>query len=114
MGLHMFRAFSHVSSMGDGGRAAHLTVAVRILLLALFTLCGLLSSFAQAPNPLGSLLGKSQTQPSQAASTPVATTGEAPPPAAIPLPDVAMRGEELMRLLREISGQLPTREELDA
>ncbi len=33
---------------------------------------------------------------------------------AIPLPDVAMRAEELMRLLRDITSQLPVREQLDA
>ena len=37
-----------------------------------------------------------------------------PAPSAIPLPDVASRSEDLKRMLRELSDQLPTQDQLDA
>ena len=94
-----------------GSYAANVSVAVRWLLPALVALWGVLSASAQ-PNPLGMLLGKTQSQASQ--SVPVATAPAGAPPAAIPLPEVATRGEELMRLLRDINSQLPPRDQLDA
>jgi len=68
---------------------------------------------AQSSNPLGTLLGKNQA--SQPAPAPAATPSVGQqPPAAIPLPDVSTRAEELARLLRNTSDQLPSREQLDA
>ena len=64
-----------------------------------------------AKNPLSSLLGnKTSTPAEEPKPAPPATPAE---PTPIPLPDVAMRAEDLMRLLREISGQLPSREGLE-
>jgi potassium-dependent mechanosensitive channel len=64
-----------------------------------------------ASNPLSSLLGnKNASQTNQPARPPT----EGQPPTAIPLPDVSTRAEELMRLLRVLGNQLPTREQLDA
>ena len=62
------------------------------------------------------LLGVGQAKPATPAATPQTTVPPpAPPaPAAIPLPDVAARAEDLKRLLREINDQLPTQEQLDA
>ncbi|MGO9518424.1 MAG: mechanosensitive ion channel family protein [Candidatus Korobacteraceae bacterium] len=71
------------------------------------------SSVAQSVNPMGALLGKGQAQASQSAPAPV-PPAEAQPPTAIPLPEVSKRAEDLMRLLREVNGQLPGREQLDA
>ena len=69
---------------------------------------------AQGGNPLTSLLSnKSGSQANQPAP-PATAPAEAQPPTAIPLPDVAIRAEELKRLLRDIGNQLPTREQLDA
>jgi len=86
---------------------------MRVLLLLLVALCADPSLPAQSSNPLGTLLGKNQA--SQAAPAPAATpSGGQQPPAAIPLPDVSTRAEELARLLRDTSDQLPSREQLDA
>jgi len=86
--------------------------AGRVLLLLLVALCIGPSSIAQSSSPLGVLLGKNQA--SQPASAPAATPSAEPqPPAAIPLPDVSTRAEELARLLRDTSDQLPAREQLD-
>ena len=63
---------------------------------------------------LSSLLGnKNNSQASQPAPPPAPPAG-AQPPAAIPLPEVASRAEELTRLLRGIRNQLPTRDQLDS
>jgi|SRR5579862_5890224 len=64
---------------------------------------------------LGSLLGASQP----AATTPAAdpkppASAEASAPAAIPLPDVAARSEDLTRSLRVIENQLPAPDQLQA
>ncbi len=59
---------------------------------------------------MGALLGKSQAQTAPAPAAPAEPKAQT----AIPLPDVAMRAEELMRLLRDINSQLPAREQLDA
>lgn len=62
------------------------------------------------------LLGATQPKP----AAPPATTEAAPAPAApstpqaIPLPEVASRSEELKRMLRDITDQIPTQDELDA
>jgi potassium-dependent mechanosensitive channel len=85
--------------------------AVRVLLLLFVALCLHPYSPAQGSNPLGSLLGKK----SQAPATPAnPAPAEPQPPAAIPLPEVSTRAEELMRLLRDVSNQLPTRDQIDA
>ncbi len=74
-----------------------------------------LQGSSSASNPLTSLLGnKNASQTSQAAPAPPTPAAEAQPPTAIPLPEVSTRAEELMRLLREINSQLPTRDQLDA
>jgi small-conductance mechanosensitive channel len=97
------------------GRAATLTLAVRMLLVSLSALYFSLSSYSQSSNPIGALLDKNQAQPSRPAPAPATSApAEAQPPTAIPLPDLAMRAEELMRLLRDINGQLPTPEQLNA
>src|SRR5271169_3219309 len=94
-----------------GGRA----FVARALLLLFVTLCLHPYSLAQAGNPMGALLGKSQASATPATPAPApAGPAEPQPPTAIPLPEVSARAEELARLLRDISNQLPTREELDA
>jgi len=79
--------------------------------------CAGLGSFAQQSsslpkNPITSLLGK----PSSSTDTGQAPAATAPPAqrTAIPLPEVAAKAEDLSRLLREISLQLPSREQLDS
>ncbi len=119
MGQHMLQLPPSPFLRTDGprrrGRVAHFAVAVRVLLSLLSVLSVNPFLSAQSSNPMGALLGKSQAQASQAAPAPVATPPAQPqPPAPIPLPDVAMRAEELMRLLRDINSQLPAREQLDA
>jgi potassium-dependent mechanosensitive channel len=90
---------------------------VGVILLPI-VLCLGASAMAQpggslASNPLSSLLSnKNGSQASQATSP--SSPPAAQPPTAIPLPDVATRAEDLMRLLRDVSAQLPTREQLDA
>ena len=88
----------------------------RALLLLFVALCLHPYSLAQSSNPLGALLGKKSPAPANPANPAPApaVTAEPPPPAAIPLPEVSARAEELMRLLRDTSNQLPTREQLDA
>src|SRR5271165_1953894 len=99
-------------SSGMSPRAVCFAFAGRVLLLLLVALCIGPSSIAQSSSPLGVLLGKNQA--SQPASAPAATPSAEPqPPAAIPLPDVSTRAEELARLLRDTSDQLPAREQLD-
>lgn len=88
------------------------SLLVRVLLVLLVAVCINQVSAAQS-NPLGALLGK--TPAGQAAPPPAGTpTAESHPPTAIPLPEVSTRAEELARLLRDTSDQLPTREQLDA
>ena len=82
--------------------ARRCTLGLRTSLLGLVALC-VVPSLAAQGNPLGSLFSKS----SQAAANPAppaaapAASAEAPTPTAIPLPEVATRAEELMRLLRD-------------
>jgi potassium-dependent mechanosensitive channel len=118
MGLRMFPFLSSVRLPGDsspaGRRPARFTLALHILLISFLALYSVLPSSAQSRNPIGALLGKSQAQASQGPPAPAAPPAEPQPLTAIPLPDVAMRAEELMRLLRDINGQLPAREQLDA
>jgi len=75
----------------------------------LVTLCISPSSVAQSVNPIGALLKQGPAQPKQPAPP-----AEALPPTAIPLPEVSTRAEDLMRLLRDVNSQLPTREQLDS
>ena len=62
------------------------------------------------------LLGVGQSKPAAPpVPTETAPAAQAPSiPTAIPLPDVAARSEDLKRMLRGISDQLPTQEDLDA
>ncbi len=95
--------------------ARRCTLGLRTSLLGLVALC-VVPSLAAQGNPLGSLFSKSSqaaANPAPSAAAPAASA-EAPTPTAIPLPEVATRAEELMRLLRDTSGQLPTRDQLDA
>ncbi|MGB7555574.1 MAG: mechanosensitive ion channel domain-containing protein [Candidatus Korobacteraceae bacterium] len=93
-------------------RAARLSASAGYVVLIL--LCLAASATAQPGVSLSSLLGnKNNSQASQPAPPP-STPAEAQPPTAIPLPDVATRAEDLMRFLRDINNQLPTREQLDA
>ena len=69
-------------------------------------------SGSSAKNPLSSLLGNKTASPKEQPAPPaVPAATSAPVP--IPLPDVAMRAEDLMRLLRDVSSQLPSREDLE-
>jgi len=118
MGQHMFPFSSFARLPGQGLRKRTIDRRrarwAREMLLGLVVLCPGIFLAAQ-PNPLGALLGKSQSAASPANPASTATpAGETPAPTAIPLPDVAMRAEDLMRLLRDIDGQLPAREQLDA
>jgi small-conductance mechanosensitive channel len=82
--------------------------------LLLITLCISQLSPAQSSSPLGALLGKKQSSANQPAPAPAATAPAEPQPlTAIPLPGVSTRAEELARLLRDTSDQLPSREQLD-
>jgi len=88
------------------------------LILLPIVLCLAASAMAQsgsslANNPLSSLLGNKNGSQASQATSPSSPPAAAQPPTAIPLPDVATRAEDLMRLLRDISVQLPTREQLD-
>ena len=93
-----------------------LALPARVLLLFLVALCTAPALLAQSSNPLGALLGNkkqaaaSQTTPAAAATPPA----EAQTPTAIPLPDVAIRAEELKRMLRDLSSHLPDPEQLNA
>src|SRR5271157_3299336 len=101
---------------GDSSRRSGRAVRPACALLLLFVaLCLHPYSLAQSGNPMGALLGKSQAPATPAAPAPApAAPAEPQPPTAIPLPEVSTRAEELTRLLRDISNQLPTREQLDA
>ena len=102
-----------IPTSGHPGRAARLRSAV----LSLF-LCLGVPLAAQAPFSIKTFLGagqqKSSTTAPSTASTSTAPSTSAAAPGAIPLPDVASRAEELKRLLRNITDQLPTQDELDA
>ena len=82
--------------------ARRCTLALRTSVLALVTL-RVVPSLAAQGNPLSSLFSKS----SQSASLPPAPAPAAPTesaaPTAIPLPEVSMRAEQLMRLLRDLA-----------
>ena len=98
---------------GDGSRRNGRALrAARALLLLFVALCLNQHSLAQGSNPLGALLGKKSQAPATSAS-PAPAPAEPQPPAAIPLPEVSAHAEELTRLLRDISNQLPTRDQLD-
>ncbi len=93
-------------------RAARLSASAGYVVLILLFLAA--PTLAQPGVSLSSLLGnKNNSQATQPAAPPTPPTG-AQPPAAIPLPGVSTRAEELARLLRDIKGQLPTRDQLDA
>ncbi len=88
-----------------------------VTLVLLPVLLSLLASASAQPGGsfagLSSLLGNKSSQTSQSSPAP-APPAEGQPPTAIPLPEVSTRAEELMRLLRDINNQLPTRDQLDA
>jgi len=67
---------------------------------------------SSAKNPLSSLLGNKTAAPKEQPAPPAAPAATSVP-VPIPLPDVAMRAEDLMRLLRDVSSQLPSREDLE-
>ncbi len=84
-----------------------------------FACCGVLlcvSSLASAQKTSGtglsSLLNPKQQNP--ATTTPAPPVTQPQPETAIPLSDVAARSEDLKRMLRSISNQLPTPDQLDA
>ena len=114
----MFRFRSSVHLPADDshgvGCTARLALITRTLLVSFLALCSTQSSFAQGPNPFGALLGKNLSQASQATPAAAAPSSTEQPTTAIPLPDVAMRAEELMHLLRGTDSQLPPPEQLDA
>src|SRR5664279_5356044 len=115
MGESMFQRIPSAGVVRSGARAAH---AASLILLAIL-LCLAASAVAQpggslASNPLSTLLGNKTASPASQPTPAPPPPGEAQPPTAIPLPDVATRAEGLMRLLRDLVSQLPTREQLDA
>jgi potassium efflux system protein len=68
---------------------------------------------AQIPGPLGSLLQPAHSNPSAAApAPPQPSPAPSASPSAIPLPDVAARSEDLKRVLRNLSNQLPAPDQL--
>ncbi len=80
---------------------------------ALLCLASFASAQKTASGSLSSLLGTNSSKPATAAPAQNSTPStQAQAPAAIPLPDVAARSEDLKRLLRSISNQLPTPEQL--
>ena len=107
MGTRMLHPSPAAGVVRLGSRAAYIGVMLLPILL-----CFAASAMAQPGNSLSSLLGnKNTSQPNPAPpNAPVA----AQPTTAIPLPDVATRAEDLMRLLRDITSQMPTREQLDS
>jgi len=64
-----------------------------------------------ATNPVASLLNAKPVEPLATQELPAATPGV---PQSFPLPEVAARSQELSQRLRDLLGQLPTREQLDA
>jgi len=64
---------------------------------------------------LSSLLGTNSSKPASTAPAQNSTpSAQAQAPAAIPLPDVAARSEDLKRLLRSVSNQLPSPDQLQS
>jgi potassium efflux system protein len=103
----MFQVLS--SGRAIRGRRAYPAVLV-------FVVCLSLPAVAQAPFSIKTLLGTDQQKSSTTQTAPpVPATAATTPavPVAIPLPDVASRAEELKRLLRNITDQLPTQDQLD-
>jgi len=66
-----------------------------------------------ATNPIASLLKGKPVVPVSNQDLPAAIP-EPPAPQSIPLPEVAARSQELSQKLRDLTSQLPTREQLDA
>ncbi len=89
---------------------------LRNALAAIFVLLLAMAAPASAQSAANLLLGKTEEKPAAAPTTPTAPAPPATPPqpAAIPLPDVATRSEDLKRLLRGISEKLPTADQLAA
>src|SRR5271157_1443968 len=87
------------------------------ILLLLVACCLSLSAAAQnAGNPATKALagfGLQKPAPAKPSPSPAPEAATAAP-AAIPLPDVASRAEDLNRMLRGIADQMPTDEQLDA
>src|SRR5580704_17825709 len=105
----MFQVLS--SGRAIRGRRAYPAVLV-------FVVCLSLPAVAQAPFSIKTLLGSDQQKASTTPASPAAPAATPSPaaaagPVAIPLPDVASRAEELKRLLRNITDQLPTQDQLD-
>src|SRR5580704_4580306 len=101
----------HLSSSGRAGRSRWAYSAVLTLVLCLGV-----PVVAQAPFSIKTLLGTDQQKSSTTPASPAAPATAATTPAvpvAIPLPDVASRAEELKRLLRNITDELPTQDQLD-
>ena len=95
------------SSFG-ASRLRNALAAIFVLLLAMAT-----PALPQSAAKL--LLGKTEEKPAAASTTPAPAPPATPPqPVAIPLPDVATRSEDLKRLLRGLSEQLPTADQLAA
>src|SRR5271166_2829720 len=110
MGQHMVPLSSSARQPGESRRIRRALCPARALFLLFVTLGVPPYLLAQAGNPMGALLGKSQAPATPAPAVPA----EPQLPAAIPLPEVSARAEELMSVLRDINNQLPTREQLDA
>ncbi len=102
------RAFA--GALRTGGRVWRPVYALALALACFASLAP-----AQGPNSIKSLLNPAQAKPAaQTSGTPATAPAPPPPQTAIPLPDVAARSEELKRMLREISSQLPTSDQLAA
>ena len=114
MGKSMLQQRPSAGLVRIGARAGYVSLILLSMLLCFATSATAQPGSSFASNPLASLLGnKNSSQASQPAPPPT-PPAEAQPPTAIPLPDVSTRAEDLMRLLRDIGNQLPTRDQLDA
>jgi potassium-dependent mechanosensitive channel len=69
---------------------------------------------AKPSNPLAAVLHGKPVAPTANQDLPAAIPEPAPSPASIPLPEVAARSQDLGQMLRDLSGQLPTPDQLNA
>ena len=86
-------------------------VRARLLTCCIALLCAC-SASAQSPSALSTLLGQKPSNATAAPAQNAPAPAQAAAPTSIPLPDVAARSEDLKRVLRMISNQLPTPDQL--
>jgi potassium-dependent mechanosensitive channel len=114
MATNMLRQRPSARLVRPGTRVGYVGVILLPIVLCLAVSAMAQSGSSLANNPLSSLLGNKNGSQASQATPPSSPPVAAQPPTAILLPDVATRAEDLMRLLRDTSSQLPTREQLDA